>query len=156
MVFDTTLSNLRSKFWIVKERKAVKSVLRRCVTYCRYQGRLLLPPKIPDLPDYRVNTLYAFQCTGLDYARPLFIKNKTDTTLKVYISLFTCASSRALHLELTPGIKALAFIRAYERFTARRGTPDIIVLRLLNHRLSRNLCCFLTVRQKFILLASPW
>ena len=90
----------------------------------------------------RVNTLYAFQCTGLDYARPLFIRNNTDTTLKVYILLFTCASSRALHLELIPDMRELAFIRAFERFTAKQGIPDVIILRLLNHRLSRNLCCF--------------
>ena len=54
MVFETTLSDARSKFWIVKGRKAVKSVLRKCVTYRRYQGRLLLPPKTADLPDWRV------------------------------------------------------------------------------------------------------
>ena len=84
------------------------------------------------LRTYLIGELYAFQCTGLDYARPLFIRNKTDTTLKVYI----------LHLELIPDMRPLAFIRAFERFTARRGTPDVITLRLLNHRLSRNLCCF--------------
>ena len=32
----TTLSDVRSKFWIVKGRKAVKSVLRKCVTCRRY------------------------------------------------------------------------------------------------------------------------
>ena len=124
---ETTLSNFRSKFWIVKGRKTVKSVLRKCVTYCRYQRKPLLPPETPDLSGYRVNTLYAFQCTGLDYARPFFIRNNTDTTLKVYSLLFTCTSSRALHLELTPDMKALAFIRAFERFTARRGTHDVTI-----------------------------
>ena len=124
---ETTLSDIRSNFWIVKGRKAVKSVLRKCVTCRRYQGSPLLPLETPDLPDYRLNILYAFQCTGLNYAGPLFIKNNTDTTLKVYILLFACVSSRALHLELTPNMKALACIRAFERFTARRGTPDVIV-----------------------------
>ena len=65
---------------------------------------------------HRVYTLYAFQCTGLDYAGPLFIKNNTDATLKVYILLFICASSRVLHLEMTLDMKALAFIRAFEKF----------------------------------------
>ena len=71
---ETTLSDVRSKLWIIKGRKAVKSVLRKCVACNRYQGRPLLPPETPDLPDYRVNTLYAFQRTGLDYAGPLLIK----------------------------------------------------------------------------------
>ena len=44
---------------------------------------------------HRVYTLYAFQCTGLDYAGPLFIKNNTDATLKVYILLFMCVKSRS-------------------------------------------------------------
>ena len=120
-----------------------KNVLRKCVTCRRYQGRPLLTPETPNLPDYRVNTLYACQGTGLDYAEPLFIKNNTDTTLKVYILLFTCVSSCALHLELTPNMKALAFIRAFKRLTARRGTPDINSFKLLNRLLSRNLCCVL-------------
>ena len=54
-------------------------------------------------------------------------KNNTDTILKVYILLFTCSSSRVLHLDLTPDMKALAFIRAFERFTARRRTPYVII-----------------------------
>ena len=92
--FETTLSDVRSKFWIVKGRKPVKSVLRKCVTCHWYQGRPLLAPETPDLPDYRVNTLYAFQCTGLDYAGPLFVKNNTDTTLKVCVfAVYMCAKS---------------------------------------------------------------
>ena len=71
--------------------------------------------------------LYAFQCAGLDCAGPLFIKNNTRATLKVYILLFICASSRAVHLDLTPDMKALAFIRAFKRFTARRGTTNVII-----------------------------
>ena len=156
---ETTLSDVRSNVSIVKGRKAVKSDLRKCVTCRRYQGRPLLPPETPDLPDYRVNTLYAFQCTGLDYAGPLFIKNNTDTSLKVYILLFTCASSRALHLELTPDMKALAFVRAFERFTARRGTPDVIVndnFKTFKSSVVKKFILCLGVRQKCILPASPW
>ena len=36
------------------ERKAVTSVLRKCVTCRRYQERPLLPPETPDLPVFRV------------------------------------------------------------------------------------------------------
>ena len=79
--------------------------------------------------------------------------------MKVYILLFTCASSRALHLELTPDMKALAFIRAFERFTARRGTPDIIIndnFKTFKSSVVKKFMLCLGVRQKFILPASPW
>ena len=43
---ETTLSDVRSKFWIVKGQKAVERVLHKCLTCRRYQGRPLLPPKL--------------------------------------------------------------------------------------------------------------
>ena len=156
---ETTLNCIRSKFWIVRGRKAVKGVLRKCVTCRRYQGRTMLPPESPDLPDYRVNSLFAFQFTGLDYAGPLYIKTKKDSVSKVYILLFTCASSRALHLELSPDMKVAAFIRAFKRFTARRGKPDITINDNFKTFKSSNVKKYMLyqgVRQQFILPASPW
>ena len=46
---------------------------------------------------------------------------------KVYIALFTCATSRAVHLELVPSLTAESFIKALARFKGRRGTPTLIV-----------------------------
>ena len=46
---------------------------------------------------------------------------------KCYIALFTCASKRAIHLELTPDLTGPAFIRVLKRFTGRRGLPNFIL-----------------------------
>ena len=46
---------------------------------------------------------------------------------KVYIELFTCATSRAVHLELVPSLSAERFIRALTQFKGRRGIPTLIV-----------------------------
>ena len=127
-------------------------------TSCLFREQLL-PPETSDLPDYRVNTVNAFQCTGLDYSGPLFIKNNIDTTLKVYILLFTCASSCDLHLEFTHNMKALAFMRVFERFTARRETPDVIInnnFKTFKSSVVDKYMLSLEVRQKFILPASSW
>ena len=58
----------------------------------------------------------------------LYIKEPNcSTTKKVYILLFTCCSTRAVHLELATDLSADVFIRCLRRFTARRGLPEIIV-----------------------------
>ena len=125
---EFTLNCVRSKFWIFQEKKTVKRVLRDCFICKRYQARPVLPPPSPDLPDFRINiSSYSFQFVGLDFAGPLLIKSGKDNALKAYILLFTCASSRAIHLELTPDMSIPSFIRAVKRFVSRRGMPDRVI-----------------------------
>lgn len=42
---------------------------------------------------------------------------------KNYVSVYTCAVSRAVHLDTVPYLTAEAFIRNFRRFAARRGLP---------------------------------
>ena len=57
-------------------------------------------PASPDLPQYRIDfSGFAFQATGLDFAGSLFVKQGSET-VKTYILLLTCATSRAIYLEL--------------------------------------------------------
>ncbi|KAK3712075.1 hypothetical protein QZH41_006285 [Actinostola sp. cb2023] len=81
----------------------------------------------PPLPKERVAQSQAFQCTGIDYAGPLYVRNKNQTSSKVYICLFTCAAIRALHLEIVEDQTTEAFLRAFRRFISRRGVPEIII-----------------------------
>ena len=46
---------------------------------------------------------------------------------KVYIALFTCGSSRAVHLDVVPHLSAETFIRSFKRFIFRRGIPRLVV-----------------------------
>ena len=157
---ETTLANIRQRFWIVRGRNAVKNILRRCVICKRFQGRTLKSPDETDLPEFRVNHLtHAFSTTGLDYAGPLFVRNNGLPNSKVYILLFTCASSRAIHLELTPDMKSPAFLRGFKRFTSRRGKPNEIINDNFKTFKSSEVKAYMVksdVRQRFILPASPW
>ena len=82
----------------------------------------------PDLPYYRVDYMMSpFNTTGLDFAGPLYTKDSCGKA-KVNILLFTCSSSRAIHLELVQELSsASSFINAFRRFGARRGDPRIVV-----------------------------
>jgi hypothetical protein len=74
------------------------------------------------LPMDRETPLRLFAVTGIDYAGPLFVK--VGGTLKnSYIALFTCATTRAVHLELCLDMSTNKFLLALQRFTGRRGLP---------------------------------
>ena len=51
---ESTINQLRTKYWIVKGRQKVKTILRTCVICRLCQGKPCLPPASPPLPNYRV------------------------------------------------------------------------------------------------------
>ena len=85
-----------------------------------------------DLPPERLSSfLPPFYFTGVDYFGPLTIKlNKgtrhTSGTAKRHGALFTCMTTRAVHLELPGDISTDSFILALRRFKVRRGHPKSI------------------------------
>ena len=60
----------------------------------------------------------------MDFAGPLF--SVDNPRKKLYICLFTCAVTRAVHLELTDSMSLDDFIMAFRRFAARRGVPSTV------------------------------
>ena len=121
-----TLTELRSKFWVVKGRSLVKRVIHSCVICRRHEGRPYHTPLPPPLPSYRVEQSPPFSYTGVDFAGPLFVKT-SDGSQKVWICLFTCCVMRAVHLEIVPDLTTPTFLRCLKRFAARRGLPRKIV-----------------------------
>ena len=152
---EATLTSIQSSYWFAKSKRTVKNLLRKCVGCKKIQGRTIVPPPTPDLPDFRVNAARAFQATGLDFAGPLHTKDMEGC----YVLLFTCATSRAIHLELTPSLKAPAYIRAFIRFSARRGNPDMILsdnAKTFKSKEAKRYMVPQGIQQKFNLPASPW
>ena len=153
---ETTLAQIRRKFWIVKGRKSVKEVLRKCVTCTRYQGQ----PASPDLPHFRVDHLvHHFQFTGLDFVGPVFVKDGVENNNKSYILLLTCASSRAIHLELVPDMSVHSFLRGFKQFLARRGFPELVIndnFKTFRSLAVKRFMLLQGIQQHFILPASPW
>jgi hypothetical protein len=70
-----TLTQLRSRFWIIKGRQKVKQVIRPCVLCKRLEGKPYPDPEQAALPVFRVTGSKAFHTTGLDYFGPLYIKS---------------------------------------------------------------------------------
>ena len=126
-----TLTTLRERYWILRGREAVKKFIRSCVICRKHEGTPYGPLPPPDLPSNRVSEDPPFSHIGLDFAGPLYveIKNSEDEikeSQKVYVCLFTCASTRAVYLELTRTLSVESFLFAFRRYTSRRGLPATI------------------------------
>ena len=119
----TMLSALRRTYWIISARRIAKSVKRECVACQRRHSPPCCEPAGP-LPRVRVTESSPFSVTGIDFAGPLYSVDQPGK--KFYICLFTCATTRAVHLELTDSLSLPAFVLALRQFAARRGWPAII------------------------------
>ena len=122
-----TLAQLRSKHRVPKDRQVVKGVLSECVTCKKLKGKPYSSPPTAALPEFRVREAPLFSRVGVDFAGPLYVNSKKGEMEKVYIALFSCCVTRAVHLELVEDLSAAALRRCLRRFTARHGTPALIV-----------------------------
>ena len=167
-----TLTELRSRFWVPKGRQTVKKILNDCVICKRWQGAAYSNPKTAAMPGFRVREAAPFSKVGIDFTGlTLFVKDpKSKDMHKAYIAIFSCCVTRAVHLEFVNDLSAATFLRALRRFTARRGTPGLIVSdnaktfkaaakainKLQNHPEIKNELDKLHVEWKFNLERAPW
>ena len=120
-----TLSVVRQHYWVVKGHVTVRKVIREC-RFCRHMnaqpGKQLMAP----LPSARVTPgKPPFAFTGVDYAG-LYTTTVGRRSAKRYICLFSCMTTRAVHLECAYALDVDSFLLALQRFTARRCTPEAI------------------------------
>ena len=119
------LTELRARFWIVKGRRTVRDFIGKCPG-CRRRfsgkptGQMMAP-----LPLSRVQyPVRAFARVGVDYGGPYLTKQgRGKSRAKRYLCLFTCLTTRAVHLEMSYSLDTDSFINALTRMVARRGTP---------------------------------
>ena len=123
---------LRQRYWIPRIRQTVKGVIAKCITCKRFQGRAFdLGVGLPSLPEIRVREAAPFEITGVDYTGALYVREgnpgNNENTVKVYIILFTCAVTRAVHVELVKDQTTDTFLRAFRRFCSRKTYPSLML-----------------------------
>ena len=115
-----TLNDLRSHgYWIIGGSSCVYRCISKCVI-CRKLRGALQQQEMANLPTDRLEPAPPFTHCGVDYFGPWLIKEGRKE-FKRYGVLFTCLSSRAIHLEVSATLETDSFINALRRFINRRG-----------------------------------
>ena len=79
-----------------------------------------------NLPKERVTPNKSpFSTVGIDYFGPLMIKQRRGQ-VKRYGCLFTCFTTRAVHIEIAHTLTTDSFLAAFCRFMSRRGKPEVV------------------------------
>jgi hypothetical protein len=115
-----TLNELRANgYWIIGGSSAVGYHISNCVTCQKCRGNVQ-EQRMANLPKDRTESEAPFTYCGVDYFGPWHIKEGRKE-LKRYGVLFTCLSSRAIHLEVAKTLETSSFINVLRCFLARRG-----------------------------------
>ena len=114
------IAKLRETLWIVKVNSLARSELSKCVKCHRICGHAPTQ-KMANLPEGRLIADHPpFTFVGVDLFDPLLVK-QGRSQLKRYGVLFTCFTTRAVHIEVAHGLDTSSFIQSLRRFVARRG-----------------------------------
>ena len=102
----------------------------RC-QYIRY-----ITTRMSPLPLIRLDNPEAWSTVGVDYIGPIMCKAEcggggtnpcpNTVSVKVWVSLFTCLHSRAIHCEIVRDCSIPAFFLAFRRFVALKNKPNCL------------------------------
>ncbi|GFT91726.1 integrase catalytic domain-containing protein [Trichonephila clavipes] len=80
-------SLIRERFWIIKARKTIKSILNECFICARFKVKSLSSGPSP-LPPDSVNDCAIFEVVGIDLAGPLFLKTGEKELIPLTPAMF--------------------------------------------------------------------
>lgn len=124
---ERTLCECRRKYWIARGRNMAKGIVRNCVV-CRKLRQRSHSTLMGDLPTERLKLFSPpFSVTGVDLFGPFKLKYGRNKSVKAWGALFTCATMRAIHLEIVADLSTQAFLQALRRFAATYGWPTTII-----------------------------
>ena len=122
------LSQLSTKYWLIAGREEIRRCENACFECKRRKAKAMTQMMAP-LPCKRTEKpLRAFINIGVDYGGPFLVKmGRGKSRVKRYICLFTCSSTRAVHIEMAFNLDTDSFLNCFWRFSHRRGIPHNVV-----------------------------
>ena len=128
---DTIVTLVRNEVWPVKARKIASSIDSRC-RICLEKRKRFAKQEMGVLPDFRSDMLPCFAVTCMDIFGPYEIRDdcvKKGPRIykKVYGVIYTCASTRAVHLDVAVDYSTEAVLHTLRRLMAVRGDVRLMI-----------------------------
>ena len=119
-------NNLRRKYHIIKGRQ----LIRKIVAACAFCQKAFKPPlaanRMAPLPPLRVEEGEAFEAVGVDLFGPFEVTRGGRPHHKIWVVIFCCLKSRAVHFETVFDLSVSTFILALQRVSSRRGGIKVL------------------------------
>ena len=123
--YQSLVHESRRKCWITGVRSVAKLITKSCVI-CKKLRRKPLEQLMGQIPSLRVaEGSPVFTNTAMDMFGPLHIRMNRKTLKEAQVIIFTCMTTRAIHLELVTDKSTETFLMAFRRFANTRGHPRI-------------------------------
>ena len=121
----TTASKVRTKYWIPKLLKLVKSIKFSCII-CKKLAKKTSQQVMGQLPEDRLKPAPPWYSTGIDLFGPFKIRDeiKKRTFSKAYGVIFNCLGTRAVYLDLAADYSTEKFLMVFRRFVSINGYPS--------------------------------
>lgn len=119
---EYVLNEIKQRYWILNARVLIKKLTRNCL-FCKKRRGNPTIPILGDLPESRLAAYkLPFTYTGMDYFGPLEVTIGRRRE-KRYGVIFTCLTTRAVHIEVAHSLSTNSTIMAIQRMIAQRGRP---------------------------------
>ena len=124
----STLARSRQKVWVIKGRRLAKKICQDCMI-CRREAKLRVSQQMALIREEQLQMCPPFTHVCLDFAGPYKVLDQVSKrkTLKVWILIYSCVSTKAVMFLATPGYSTEDFLCKHDEFTSRSGIPRTVV-----------------------------
>ena len=128
---DTIVAFVRKEVWPIKVRKIASDIDSKC-KICKIKRKFYASQKMGDLPSFRSQMLPSFSVVLMDLFGPQeirddVVKKGPRKFKKVWGVVYTCASTRAVYLDVATDYSTESVLHTVRRLMAARGDVKTII-----------------------------
>ena len=126
-----TLDPTCAEYWIPHGGSVICKFIFNCSICRKNDAKPYSYPQNSNLPKERLSEGHTFLNVGIDYARPMYLKNiynnDSNDMYKAWLVIITCELNRGIYLDLVPDGTGESCIKVLRWFIGNRGSLQVII-----------------------------